>query len=204
MNPVGCSQGKTWRPVRKYMGGNSIDFNPFPHPSMWGHRCSPMNLSPHPYTVSLHLTSPPRRSVFGTPRLPWGIRHKQNVLCQEHLICTWHTGNIVLGLFMLYSLRHLLIYSWSDSYLLLTCIRSISKPLGGEGFDISSSDQYHISRDESNTCSSHSCIIYPHSIVSHLLLTFSIQLIWNQGPLNPSAKGCSWIAGCLLSWVMGS
>lgn len=38
---------------------------------------------------------------------------------------------------MLYSLWHLLIDSWSDSYLLLTHIRSVSRPLGGEGVDIS-------------------------------------------------------------------
>lgn len=38
---------------------------------------------------------------------------------------------------MPYSLSDLLIYYWSDPYLLLTDIRIVSRPLGGEEFNIS-------------------------------------------------------------------
>lgn len=73
--------------------------------------------------------------------IPWSSRNKQDVLCQiitsYFWISGWHTVTIVLELFMPYSLSDLLIYYWSDPCLLLKDIRIISRPLGGEEFNIS-------------------------------------------------------------------
>lgn len=74
-----------------------------------------------------------RTRLFG---VLWSSRNKQDVLCQVitsyFWIFGWHTVTIVLELLMSYSLSDLLIYYWSDPYLLLTDIRIVSIPLGGK------------------------------------------------------------------------
>lgn len=127
--------------IRNYIGWQVCTeqihcLQPFFHPSMWGHRCNSTEAWAFCSLLVSFLSD--RTRLFG---MPWSSRNKQDVLCQiitsYFWISGWHTVTIVLELFMPYSLSDLVIYYWSDPYLLPTDLRIISRPLGGEEFNIS-------------------------------------------------------------------